>query len=344
MADVPGKPTIPVLILLEAHSERDEAGPLTSPMGYVYAKWMKESGLDPRQHVVLPVLREATTLKRALVKGKEGGIPGLRYVQRGLYLAAKYEPDLHFLWRRIEELNPNVILACGDLAMWAVTRETSLKSARGRVTHGKIPGGEKVVPTYSPLQIMADYSLRPIFMADVGKAVRQSAFPEIVRPRRFIHIAESIEDIDAFEAEYLLPGQQVGVDIETKGRMITCIGFSSSIERALVIPFFDELKPDGNFWPTATLEFTAWQRVRSLLRRYASVGQNFQYDMQYLWREMGIPSPGFSDDTMLLHHALQPELQKGLGFLASIYTDELSWKGMHKIASSDRTAKKGDLE
>lgn len=33
-------------------------------------------------------------------------------------------------------------------------------------------------------------------------------------------------------------------------------------------------------------------------------------------------------DTMLLHHALQPESLKGLGYLGSVYTDEQSWKQM----------------
>jgi hypothetical protein len=66
--------------------------------------------------------------------------------------------------------------------------------------------------------------------------------------------------------------------------------------------------------------------------------------MQYLWRYAGIAAKKFCDDTMLLHHALQPEMQKGLGFLASVYTDELAWKFMHKVSASDRGAKKGDVD
>jgi len=31
---------------------------------------------------------------------------------------------------------------------------------------------------------------------------------------------------------------------------------------------------------------------------------------------------------MLAHHALQPESEKGLGFLGSVYTNEPSWKLM----------------
>jgi hypothetical protein len=52
--------------------------------------------------------------------------------------------------------------------------------------------------------------------------------------------------------------------------------------------------------------------------------------MHFLWRRYGITVPFAQDDTMLAHHALQPEMEKGLGFLGSIYSDEASWKFMRK--------------
>ena len=39
---------------------------------------------------------------------------------------------------------------------------------------------------------------------------------------------------------------------------------------------------------------------------------------------------------MLLHHSLFPELQKGLGFLGSIYTNEASWKLMRGQDDSNK--------
>jgi hypothetical protein len=42
---------------------------------------------------------------------------------------------------------------------------------------------------------------------------------------------------------------------------------------------------------------------------------------------------------MLLHHALQPEMDKGLGFLGTVYTDELPWKFMR---TKHETLKKED--
>jgi hypothetical protein len=57
--------------------------------------------------------------------------------------------------------------------------------------------------------------------------------------------------------------------------------------------------------------------------------------MTFCWKNYGIPTPAPAEDTMLLHHAMQPEMEKGLGFLASVYTDEASWKFMRKGAKHD---------
>jgi len=60
------------------------------------------------------------------------------------------------------------------------------------------------------------------------------------------------------------------------------------------------------------------------------VFQNGLYDIAFLWRAYGIRTMGGSDDTMLLHHALQPESLKGLGFLGSVYTNHGAWKSERK--------------
>jgi len=43
---------------------------------------------------------------------------------------------------------------------------------------------------------------------------------------------------------------------------------------------------------------------------------------------------------MLLHHALQPESLKGLGYLGSIYTNEHNWKIMRDRVT--KTIKRDD--
>ena len=39
---------------------------------------------------------------------------------------------------------------------------------------------------------------------------------------------------------------------------------------------------------------------------------------------------------MLKHHAINPELEKGLGFLGSVYSYEPAWKLMRKNDSTKR--------
>lgn len=63
---------------------------------------------------------------------------------------------------------------------------------------------------------------------------------------------------------------------------------------------------------------------------------NGSYDLQYTWRCWGIAPHNVTDDTMIIHHALMAEMQKALGFLASIYTDNMAWKQYRHDESNKR--------
>ena len=148
----------------------------------------------------------------------------------------------------------------------------------------------------------------------------------------------TLDDLVTFELSYNRNSEVLSVDIETKGGQITCIGFAPSFDRALVVPFWDQTQKDGNYWRTLDEELGAWAWVRRQLSNHPRVlFQNGLYDMQWLWRVCGIPVPGAAEDTMLLHHAQQPEMRKSLGFMASIYTKEPSWKFMRKSTKKEDT-------
>lgn len=278
---------------------------------------------------------------------KKEGVPHLKQIKKGKYLAPEFYPELSTLWNRIEGYSPNVVIACGDLATWALcTGDNPIESARGRITEGNSKiSRRKVLPVYGTTQTIGDYGMQTIQHFDLCKAAREGATPDFTRPARFLHIEPTLQDLEDFYQEFIVPSPWLASDIETKGDMITCISFAPSEDRALVVPFFSEETPDGNYWPDYRDEITAWKFCQKLLTCGKSVaGQNYQFDMQYEWKKAGIPNPNFADDTMLLHHVLQPEMRKGLGFLASIYTDEIQWKGMHHVHAADKTAKKGENE
>ena len=339
-----------ILVVGEYMTGTDEeaGGPFEGKLNSMTKSFLRQAGIDPAHCDFTNVFNRTSPTGKALgfFSVKADGVAHLKPIKPGKYLHKDHFADVELLWKKVQTFQPNIIIALGDLALWALTSEKSLDLARGRITsgHSKFPN-QKILPTYAAGQIMADWTLRPIHLADLDKARRQSEFPDIARPLRFIHIEPSIADIKDFYLEYIVPCTTLDCDIETKGTMITCVGFAPSPSRVIVIPFYDETAADGNYWPSKFEEHQAWSWVRRLLSCGKRLGgQNFQYDMQYLWRQMGIPSPDFTDDTMLLHHSLQPEMKKGLGFLASIYTDELGWKFMHHVSAADKTAKKASTE
>ena len=235
------------------------------------------------------------------------------------------------LFAEIEQVRPNIILALGNTALWALTGETGISNKRGTIIPYRTPGGHetKILPTYHPAAILRQWDLRTIAISDCIKLSREYSTNILTRTERLVYVPETIKELDEICASVLSSTDILSVDIETKNKQITCIGFSTSSTAAVVIPFYDPRKPDKSYW-SPTSELLAWNKVRDLLGNpnQPKLGQNFLYDIQYLWRIMGIAVRGRVHDTMLLHHSMYPELDKGLGFLGSIYCNELAWKQM----------------
>lgn len=265
--------------------------------------------------------------------GKAQGIPGYPALLKSKYLSAEHFNQLDRLGDEINDHNPNLIIALGNTALWALCGETGVAKRRGTTmlsTH--TVGDYKVLPTYHPAAVLRQWELRPTTIMDLIKAKRESAYAEIIRPDCKIWIEPSIDDIIEFFTRYIRTSPLTSVDIETSGNRVTCIGFAPSADLAIVIPFDDSRAKNGCYWPTAVDERLCWNVIRELLED-ASVKKVFQngvYDIGFLYRSYGIKVHGATEDTMLLHHARQPESLKGLGYLGSIYTDHGSWKHMRK--------------
>jgi hypothetical protein len=224
---------------------------------------------------------------------------------------------------------PNCIVAAGNSACWALLRATNIGSIRGAVTLSVTEPNIKTLPTYHPAAILRQWAWRPITTADLVKAAKEAGGPELIRPERWIVINPTLQELAKFRDGIIWePPPALAVDIETHWGMISCIGFATSASQAMVVPFYHPASPGRHYWPTKAEEFHAWKIVWSILKSdCVKVFQNGMYDLQYLIR-MGFRPRNCTEDTMLLHHSLFPEMRKGLGFLASIYTNESSWKLM----------------
>lgn len=251
-----------------------------------------------------------------------GTLPAIR---AGKYIREEFVGQLERLRSELVEHEPNLILGLGATAMWFALGTTAIRKQRGTVAQS--PYG-KFLGTWHPAYLMRGaWDQRPIVVADLIKARREAESPEVRRPNRFVYIPETVSDLERMFCE-MASAERLSIDIETAADQITCIGFSWSPSHAFVIPIFDTSKPDRCYW-NHNEEPVVWDWIRRLCGLpMPKVFQNGLYDIHFLWRRYGITVANCTDDTMLLHHALQPEMQKGLGFLGSIYTDEPAWKLM----------------
>lgn len=329
-----------IMIVGEAWGEEEakQGLPFVGTSGFILDGMLKIAGIPRKECYLTNVfnLRPKANDVKSLCGTKAEGIPGMPVLTKGKYVRREYAPELDRLYKEIRHHNPNVIVALGATSSWALLHSSGIKAVRGAIapTAGSLEPvlGRtfKVLPTYHPSAVARDWTLRPIVITDLDKALRQSMFPEIRRPRREVWIKPTLDDLAEFHERYIKNAFRLSIDIETKGDQITCIGFAPSPDVAMVIPFYAVGYPGCNYWPSLDQELVAWEYVRRWCQ-YPALFQNGMYDIHFLWRRYGIPVPNAEEDTMLLHHAYQIEMEKGLGFLGTVYTDESSWKHMSKI-------------
>jgi len=257
------------------------------------------------------------------------------------FLKQEYESELERLQNELNACKPNIIIAMGSLALWALTGLDKIGTYRGTILKSDLTSGTKVMPTYSPSAVIRNYDFRPVVLGDIKKAVAESDTPTIQIKERELWIEPNIKDLKDFEERYIRENntdQPLSFDIETGGGFITCIGFAPSDAVALVIPFKDKRNVLQNYWTDVAHEQQAWAWIKRILEneKITKVAQNQTYDVSWLAYKHNIKVAGTIHDTMHAQHALQPEQQKGLGFLGSIYTNEGAWKTMAKFSKSTK--------
>lgn len=339
------KPNAKIFLLGEMADEQEALTgiPFIGPLGQELTKLLEQAGISrincSMSSVVLTYAEDFDQFccsKKEV--SKDYSFPRLK---PGKYLKPEHLTNLTRLQEEIAFTKPNIIIALGATALWALTGLSAISKNRGTIIESTLVPGVKVLPTFHPSYILRQWESRPIVIADLAKAKRESEFPEIIRPEREIWIEPTLQDIQDFKIKYLDNSEFISYDIETARRQITCLSFSPDPFHSLVIPFVDKRKPGWSYWEEEE-EIIAWNFVQEILSLpQPKIAHNGVYDIQYLWRVHGLSITNASEDTMLLQHSLQPELPKGLGFLGSIYTNESAWKNMREAKD---TLEKSDDE
>lgn len=338
-----------LVILGEAPGADEEATgiPFVGSAGRQLSDSFNLAGLDRRQwHILNTFLKRPPnndlvgknsewTLNKTDFKREYGYVPSTPPLKKR-YLRPEHQWQIEELHSRLRTLAPDLILAMGGTALWALTEHDAITQFRG--TFFNTPFG-RAIATLHPASVLYQYSNMPLLWADLVK-VRMwldGTLPAPLRRRLWINPTEG--EIAACYSRFARsPDELLGVDIETCPAIdqITTVAFSTATE-GICIPIWDRHCFDvakQNYWPDARKELAAWKWIRRFAQLpNPKVLQNGLYDSQYLMdAPIEIRLRNWQHDTALIQHSYQPELQKALGVLASLYLNEPSWKQMRANA------------
>lgn len=242
------------------------------------------------------------------------------------------------LVREIKVVQPNVIVAFGNTALWALTGIWGVTKWRGsqlKLDIGGLPP-IKVIPTIHPSAVIREWPWRGIVINDLRRAAREKhtdTYSNI--PDWRFHIRPSFHEV----VEHLTrlwsllddPEQTewdcwLDFDLETKAGHIDCAGVSWSKTEGLSIPFMSWSNKEG-YWQFEEELQIVWMLYKLLTHHRVKVrGQNLLYDSQYTHRHWHFV-PRVCQDTMISQHAAFSGMRKSLDFQASLYCDYyVQWK------------------
>lgn len=261
-------------------------------------------------------------------------LPARRFGSANGYVREEYAADVHRLREILLANRPNLIVALGATACWALGLPTTIGKIRGSIHDS--PYG-KVLPVYHPASILRNWSNRAITILDLYKALREMEFPSTRLTPREIWTEPSIQDLHTWWMTYGSKSSLLAFDIETERKtLISEVAFASDAHHAIHIPFLWKVQENGtkrweSYW-SAKEEVEAWRFVKMVCESdVPKLGQNvLQYDTYWMAKEVGIVLKNVVHDTMTMAHCWNPELEKSLGFLGSIFMDERSWKQIRK--------------
>lgn len=228
---------------------------------------------------------------------------------------------IDLLKKEIDLCKPKVIVAFGNVALWALTGKWGIKSWRGSALQTDL-APITVIPAFHPAAILREWSTRAVTVHDLKRAATWANGSPPEKPRYNFQVRPSFDQasrvlrnlIDIADNAEL----KLSVDIETRRGHIACIGFAWSTTDALCIPLMCVERQDGYWLEEEEVQLVALI-IRLLQHRNVRVvGQNFLYDAQYIYRHWHV-IPNFARDTMLSHHSLFPGTPKGLDYLSSLY-------------------------
>ena len=319
-----------IMIVGEAPGDQEvrESAPFVGASGQELSRMLMEAGIHRSQCFVTNVIRIKPPNGdiTSFIAEKKTQVTPQHALIRDKYCLPPVWEGISLLEREIEMVRPNLIIALGNVAMWALTGKWGVTSWRGSLLECDLKLAldypVKVIPTYSPTTIMRQWSWRQILVHDLRRCKTQAESNVITRPDyQFIirpDYPTALNYLLTFCEAVAERPTSLAVDIETRAGHTACIGIAWSETKAICFPLMCAERAEG-YWneeEEAQITFLLYKLLTH--PNCEVIGQNFSYDAQYFWRHMHF-LPNLKRDTMLAQHVCFSNMQKGLDFLSSMY-------------------------
>lgn len=273
--------------------------------------------------------------------------------------------DLINLREDIADISPDLILCLGKWSLFFLTGETTVtetkKSAFGtllkwrssHLTLSKFWQYERphiVLPLLPAQALFALPEYKEVVKQDMARltiltqAVKKGTLAEYTEKfQNYQFIIEpnfaTVKNFLSKELVNLRKGKDIyySVDVETRDGFQDCLGIAVSSTECICIPFATINSPC--YWKEVEEKI-----ITGLLREFLTsphckqIGQNYAYDIQYIWQDLAIQTLP-EVDTIILHHVLHTGMKKNLSFLCSLFAKYYRyWKdeGAYNKGVSDK--------
>lgn len=229
----------------------------------------------------------------------------------------------------LETNRPNVIVALGAYALWALTGIKKISEVRGYVIQSTLVPGIKVIPTYHPQAVNHEWKLFPVSVFDVRKAVFHSNSKHMpkdttryIAPSSYEMFMDYLETIRANKKRFAF---DIEAHIGTAYPYLLGVADSPNFGMS-----FYNVK-NNNATINARQEAQLWYKFGQIGKECESIMHNASYDKAVMWHHHGVLLENVYMDTLIAAHVVWPEFPRDLGFLGSIVLDVDTWKNLSRV-------------
>ena len=309
-------------VFITGNSEEDKTGrPFQGYAGGVFDNLLGQAGIARYQCLITNVARERPPANRIsyYFEDKKCTIPKPNLV--AWIVKLKEEIELY---------KPNIIVALGVTALWALTEEKKISDFRGYIIPCTLVLGQKVLATYHPSAVGREWKLYFQTVLDLRKALRHSNYFGIPKNEQIFIPNANVQQFITYMEELIAKPEldKLSIDIETvqPGSHIEELGISHDPNFGMSIFLLKGRAPALS----ENDELRLWQTFDRLVSCKKNIMQNGAYDTGVLWYNNHIFVENLWMDTLIAAHICWPELPRDLGFLGSVCLDVEPWKNTSK--------------